>query len=176
MTFLFFISFDIFRVIFREKQKTQGRAIACSLTQEQVESLYNKMVNFSFETNSTGAETKCVEFKTGLQGVGTVTPKGYIQIGLSKVKSKFFAHQIAYAAKHGVDKLPTDRIMHISHLCHNKRCINPNHLTLEKDSVNRSRNYCLYKVWCENCEEQMLVCNHVPPCLTFPPDDNPFVE
>lgn len=45
----------------------------------------------------------------------------------------------------------------VSHLCHNKACINPLHLVLEPHSVNVSRTYCVVRGSC--CGE------HNPACL-----------
>lgn len=55
--------------------------------------------------------------------------------------------------------------MEASHLCHNSRCINPQHLLLEHRDVNKSRQGCVGTVICSGCEHSRLVCQHVPSCI-----------
>lgn len=54
-----------------------------------------------------------------------------------------------------------------SHLCKNHRCFNPEHLVIESQRVNLSRNGCCGYVWLSNsntlCETKD--CKHTPRCL-----------
>jgi len=49
-------------------------------------------------------------------------------------------HRLAYYLAH----LPTslNSKLHVSHLCHNKLCITPNHLSYEPQKINNQRNSC----------------------------------
>ena len=57
----------------------------------------------------------------------------------------------------------THRLKHIkgevSHLCHNKRCVNVRHLTVEEHTKNESRNQCVQAGRCVSDAA------HSPPCL-----------
>lgn len=53
------------------------------------------------------------------------------------------AHRFAYALHYGFDKLPESKIFNaktkvVNHLCHNKRCVNPKHLSILTNSENVS--------------------------------------
>ena len=60
-------------------------------------------------------------------------------------QSKVYCHQVALMKKLGSTSLPIG--FHSSHLCHNPNCINPDHLSLESNSVNQNR------VWCQRHRE-----------------------
>jgi hypothetical protein len=47
----------------------------------------------------------------------------------------------------------------VSHLCHERRCVNPDHLELETMHINNERNKCVFRGSCED--------RHIgfPPCL-----------
>ena len=53
--------------------------------------------------------------------------------------------------------------LELSHLCHNKACANPYHLTLEDSFTNKSRNYCEAMVIING--EEHSVCRHKPRCV-----------
>ena len=53
------------------------------------------------------------------------------------------AHRFAYALHYGFDQLPQSKIFNaktkvINHLCHNKKCVNPKHLSILTNSENVS--------------------------------------
>jgi hypothetical protein len=52
-----------------------------------------------------------------------------------------------------------------SHLCHNSRCVRPEHLVTEPRKLNHGRKNCLYKLRCTHCAKDMIVCAHTPQCL-----------
>ena len=54
-----------------------------------------------------------------------------------------------------------------SHLCHNKRCINPEHLTCEALDINTNRRYC--KAWVVVDGVPVHICSHKPKCLVNGP-------
>lgn len=55
-------------------------------------------------------------------------------------KIKIPVHRLAYFLKHNCEPLSPE--MHVSHLCHNKLCINVEHLSLEPQAINNSRQIC----------------------------------
>ena len=52
-----------------------------------------------------------------------------------------------------VSTLEIDRELECSHLCHNKLCINTDHLVLESKSLNISRNICSRRRQCQGGHE-----------------------
>ena len=50
------------------------------------------------------------------------------------------AHRITYYIAH--ECAPIEAAMHISHICHNKSCVNPQHLNKETQNINNNRNIC----------------------------------
>jgi hypothetical protein len=64
-------------------------------------------------------------------------------------KGKYYLHHLAAKKKHGVRKLRSVYAsqnnrdpLQISHLCHRPRCVNPEHLVIERMSDNLKRNGC----------------------------------
>lgn len=73
-------------------------------------------------------------------------------------------HRVSYMAHHRIFRqdMPhreADGLLEISHICHNKLCIEPNHLVLESHETNCERRSCQLVGEC--------VRNHVPPCIFF---------
>jgi len=52
-----------------------------------------------------------------------------------------------------------------SHLCHNKRCIRPEHIIIESIGLNGRRNGCLAFVTCGGCGAKTNACGHEPVCI-----------
>lgn len=73
------------------------------------------------------------------------------------------AHRLSYMLDQRIlkEKLPrfspNGDHLDISHLCHNPKCINPQHLILEPHSINIDRIFCRRIKQCINC--------HLPYCL-----------
>lgn len=66
-------------------------------------------------------------------GKGETTRLGYVRV---EIKSKkILAHRLAYENKYGV--IPKN--MEIDHLCHNKACINTEHLEVVTHQINCQR-------------------------------------
>ena len=61
----------------------------------------------------------------------------------------------------------------ISHLCHNSRCINKDHLIAEVRSTNRWRSVCMghTKTKCGDCGKVTNPCPHTPKCILPEPED-----
>jgi hypothetical protein len=51
----------------------------------------------------------------------------------------------------------------LSHLCHNKKCFNPNHIYPEPNRVNSSRDHCEVVIFVNG--ELRDICRHNPKCL-----------
>ena len=71
---------------------------------------------------------------------------GYLQIMFRGKSRKLSAHRLAYFISCGFDHLPAD--MHVSHVCHNKLCVNRLHLSLEPAYINLRRNVCVQRRAC----------------------------
>lgn len=62
--------------------------------------------------------------------------------------------------------LPQHKVTDASHLCHNPKCVRPEHIIIvESRKSNHARKNCLHKIDCPCCEEVILVCKHQPPCI-----------
>lgn len=55
-------------------------------------------------------------------------------------KLKITVHRLVYYINHNCEKIPPS--LHVSHLCHNKLCCEPSHLSLEPQRINNNRNIC----------------------------------
>eukprot|EP00058_Branchiostoma_floridae_P010012 XP_002595500.1 hypothetical protein BRAFLDRAFT_69099 [Branchiostoma floridae] len=79
---------------------------------------------------------------------GARTRKGY---GKMKVTSggreeTLSPHRLLYFLDSGLNNL--DPTMQVSHLCHEKRCVNLAHLSLEQNVVNQQRKNCFAEKHC----------------------------
>ena len=93
----------------------------------------------------------CLE--THLAGAGN----GYAQVRITPAV-KIYAHRLAAWMR---SRLLPEKSDEASHLCHNFKCVNPDHLTFESQRVNKQR-------WC--CQAHWRVtpgywCPHQPQCL-----------
>ena len=108
--------------------------------------------------------------KSGVGGVkcqlwtGCKDQKGYGRkrvLWPSGAKTMTRTHRLAFMAHHKTNELPTKNTygepMEVSHLCHNKLCINIQHLVLESHTENMSRLHC--------CKEGVCTMAHAPPCV-----------
>lgn len=68
------------------------------------------------------------------------TANGYPSLSMGHGQSKLKIHMLAEWTKCG--EIPTKKQV-VSHLCHRKLCINPNHLVIETISENNKRIGCL---------------------------------
>ena len=56
------------------------------------------------------------------------------------------AHRVSAFVNNGLDgnfDFVLSERLHASHLCHNKKCINPSHINLESSSINQLRQNCI---------------------------------
>lgn len=63
------------------------------------------------------------------------------------VRKSFLVHRLKYFLENSGNFIsPAEQV---SHLCHNKLCVNPTHLSLEPDKINKRRNVCKNNGECE---------------------------
>lgn len=55
-------------------------------------------------------------------------------------KKVISAHRFSYMIHNNLFEMSKD--VHVSHLCHNSRCVNPDHLSYEPENVNKDRQVC----------------------------------
>ena len=67
----------------------------------------------------------------------------------NKQKKTVSSHRFSYMLH--IKKFDISSDMHVSHRCHNMRCVNPEHLSFEPNIVNQDRQTCrdLYPVRCK---------------------------
>ena len=99
----------------------------------------NKSTQVSTENNRHG----CIVWKKTSIGY----PRMKITIRDEIKPTNILVHRLVYFICHPSDITRADGL-EVSHLCHNKCCINPNHLNLESKSVNQCRNNCRKFKYC----------------------------
>jgi hypothetical protein len=88
------------------------------------------------------------------------TQNGYPSISQGHGKSKIKVHMLAvFMAR---DELPSEKQV-CSHLCHRKRCCNPDHIVIEGIVENSRRNNCLHSLVAGG--QTWNLCPHTPRCL-----------
>lgn len=71
---------------------------------------------------------------------------GYYRFMSNKKRIKVHVHRLAYFLNHDCQPLCSSK--HVSHLCHNKLCINNDHLSYESAANNNSRKECFLSKEC----------------------------
>lgn len=120
-------------------------------TSKQEQTWFNQMQELGFLVTTTGCIFPYENFSSASKG----RPKGH------KVSALFFKGSPPTSPEnsHG---WPSS--MQVSHLCHRKKCINPNHIVYEPQWMNLKRNYCGINGKCD--------CGLSPKCLaTYHNDD-----
>jgi len=95
-----------------------------------------------------------------------VNGRGHTQFKYKNVK--YLAHRVmAFAqGEPPYTYQPYDATTKIdaSHLCGDRKCVNPNHLVLENTLINQTRDCCrMFK------DKQGYFCPHTPPCIGLTP-------
>ena len=72
---------------------------------------------------------------------------GFVTVTFRGCRKILTAHRLAYYISHSSHYLIPN--MHVSHLCHNKLCVNLQHLSYESDSVNKKREICKHEGECK---------------------------
>jgi len=89
----------------------------------------------------------------------------YLKVSVTK-NIKFQAHKLMLAKKDRT--LYTDMEgIDASHLCHNRVCWRPEHLTAEDHAANMARNRCGGWVIDVKAKRKAKLCTHVPPCCNL---------
>ena len=85
-------------------------------------------------------ENECILW----DGTNSINSQGY---PLKTIKGKsFLAHRIVYALNFNTSL--SNRHFHVSHLCHQKTCLNFAHLSCEPAGINSQRNSCVRENIC----------------------------
>ena len=110
-------------------------------SEEEIDSLKDKIHRNSVQNNA----NDCLEWTR------SCGKSGYPQMRLGQAFYERFnnipynpAH-LLYTIQH---KITLDKGYEISHLCHNKRCVNYEHLSYEPKAVNAARNQCCHSRVC----------------------------
>lgn len=74
-------------------------------------------------------------------------------------------HRLMYMVHHQQVNLPSS--LHVSHLCHNHRCVTPCHLVLEAQEINAERNTCK--------NNNVCLGTHTPKCIIGEGDSKKYV-
>jgi len=76
-------------------------------------------------------------------------------------QTAFLIHRASFLAANGHDAHG-----HVSHICDNRRCFNPDHLADETAQVNNSRKNCTGPIFC-SVHHHLIVdlCQHLPQCI-----------
>lgn len=96
------------------------------------------------ENSAMGLNGECLIWQ------GACTPNGKYGVLNCKLPDargwrQMHVHRLAYMMQHGILQFPN---ADVSHLCHNTKCVNVNHLVLEPHGFNNSRQTC---VSCGHC-------------------------
>ena len=104
---------------------------------------------------------KCQIWKRG--GVGKPGHKyGTVRVKFPwrNQSQNVYVHRLSYMCYRKSFNLP--KALHVSHLCHNTLCINPEHLSLEPQHINNARKNCTGRVPPECCGHGIY-----PKCMFF---------
>lgn len=79
---------------------------------------------------------------------GQRNQKGYgiFELRVRGQKFKVLVHRLIFYLKNNCVQMPTNK--HVSHICHNKLCVNTAHLSFEPARVNNKRQICKNEGYC----------------------------
>jgi len=119
-----------------DRRSEKNETVFHSWAPEEIRAFFEKQQANSVEIRSEhrGVQIVCQRFLGSFQN-------GYPSVSQGHAKSKLKVHIAATFFAHG--QLPEAHKTVCSHLCHNKWCINPNHLVIETITLNNSRKGCL---------------------------------
>lgn len=126
-----------------------------SLSPEQIHALYGEILKFC----STAEDQQCKIYTGTIQG-----GYGIISKTIHGRRYRAYAHRIVIFHHSGVTSLPSGS--EVSHLCHNKRCINIDHLSVEPHAVNNTRIHCYNERHCSS-NHVNFDGNKLPDCIFF---------
>lgn len=90
---------------------------------------------------------------------------GYSQVALRGTSTKIMIHHIPILLKEA--RLP-GHDEDVSHLCHNRRCFNKDHVIIESKVNNQRRKNCKVTVICWHCDKVATVCESTRHPVTAP--------
>jgi len=135
----------------------QNKTVLLSFTPQELD-LYWSQHKKSYQEKSNKDEP--VPFSPCWIWTGS-TQNGYPSVSQGHGKSKIKIHMLAVWTK--LKAFPQSSEV-VSHLCHRKMCINPDHLTIESISCNNARKGCLHSLIDSNGKIWNL-CWHKIPCI-----------
>lgn len=149
-----------------------GPTRARSLVEAKRRSEKSALLSGTFLNSSTGKLSPCWLFlgSKNTDGYGQLWTKPNLQLKITgrSAQKAFLIHRLSFMAR---TKSAIPEGIHISHLCNNRSCFNPDHLHGETSEANNSRKGCIGDVFatCPNCEcgHEFLVreCPHRPKCI-----------
>lgn len=165
--------FDVFRLSAEKRSLKMPRALIDLLLEVGVQRgsalIASKRAEPTTTTNSVG----CWLFG------GSCNTDGYGQIYVKKnsqlhqtgrsAQTAVLIHKVSWMAVNG-QNCPVG--YHISHLCDNRSCFNPDHLCAELPAVNNSRKGCPGEITCSVHHHVIVnLCTHSPLCIRSERDD-----
>ena len=117
----------------------QTDSIMCTFeSMSEVNAFYDMIM--ANKLTSQGPHGTCVEYAAAAAHQNNK----YIQTSRTINGRKIYSrtHRVALLKKMNITELPEG--LEASHLCHNKRCMNVDHIIAEPHDINMSRNTCAY--------------------------------
>jgi hypothetical protein len=114
-----------------------------------------------FETNSRGCHLFTGSRNTDGYGQKFLKPNSKLHQTGRSAQSAYLIHHLS-AVAHGI--LDGMNAGHVSHLCDQRSCFNPDHLCVETARENNSRKGCPGTLKCQ-CDHIVFTCPHFPACI-----------
>jgi len=94
---------------------------------------------------------------------------GWIKCKVGGRKTEYYIHHLSLLTSDRGNELKGVKDgQQVSHLCHERTCFNPDHLTVEDAVKNRARNKCISWTWITcpcGCGHEFNPCPHSPSCI-----------
>ena len=119
--------------------------IISKMSFQEREQILDKLENYVAVPTSNNAHG-CIHWQWKLDKSGY--PRMNITLKDKVPSTNLSVHRLAYFMCHP-EHITRATGKHISHLCHQRTCINPNHLVMESNTLNSSRNRCQNTGICE---------------------------
>ena len=154
---------EIWQVRKAKKDKGANALRVSSLSADQLEFLWSKITrNVIVEPQGCWVSFAKINEKGYPVGV-TLQGGRWLEDNFAfRLNFPFSVAQVALA-RHG--KIALDAADTASHLCANRRCVNPDHIVWESQSLNARRIGCVGILICECCATTQLQCHHDPQCI-----------
>ena len=116
----------------------------------------------SSQTNAKGCWLFTGSNNTDGYGQVFVKPNSKLHMKGRSAQQALLLHILSYLSLRSSD---FDTKHHISHLCSNRSCFNPEHLVAEDARQNNSRKGCPGNISCSECGKPAYSCPHQPNCI-----------